>query len=329
LRDYEHNNFAIYLKKLFGEKITGELVSRYFIGSSKLWNGATVFWQIDTKGVVRTGKIMLYSPSTGKRVKEPINHISWAHTAVKQPQFALKQCLFGEHLLNEKDENGKIIPVKNRKPVAIVESEKTAVIASIYLPKFTWLAVGSLTNLNAEKCTILKGRTVTLFPDLNGYEKWNLKALNLSHITTFTVSDLLERKSTEDERSQGLDLADYLIQYDYKDFTFHVPEPILECEKAQSLPYLYSTEKLEHICHFTCPEKQKRENWEQDISELENYFAGIVIPAHPVKLNRSITITNCSQFIKSHLETLKENNGKHSFMPFLHRLQELKLMTIQ
>ena len=151
---------------------------------------------------------MLYSPTTGKRVKEPFNHISWVHKALKQPEFELRQCLFGEHLIKH----------DLFKPVAIVESEKTAVIASVYLPQFIWLAVGSLTNLNAEKCSILKGRTVTLFPDLNGFQKWNSKAKELSHLAKFTVSDLLERKATEAERKQGLDLADYLLKFSYKDF---------------------------------------------------------------------------------------------------------------
>jgi len=156
----ETNHFVKFLIDLFGAEIASQLVSRYFIATSKHWNGATVFWQIDTQGKVRTGKIMLYSPTTGKRVKEPFNYINWVHKALKQPEFELRQCLFGEHLLIDKT-----------KPVAIVESEKTAVIASVYLPQFIWLAVGSLTNLNAEKCSVLKGRTVTLFPDLNGFEK--------------------------------------------------------------------------------------------------------------------------------------------------------------
>ncbi len=144
---------------------------------------------------------------TGKRIKKPFNHISWVHTVLKLQNFNLKQCFFGEHLLHEK-----------HKPVAIVESEKTAIIASIYLPNFIWLAVGSLTNLNKEKCNILKGRSVILFPDLNGFEKWSVKAKEFSHIANFIVSDLLERKANNEEKEQGLDLADYLTRYEYKEF---------------------------------------------------------------------------------------------------------------
>lgn len=124
------------------------------------------------------------------------------HKVIKQPEFELRQCLFGAHLLRDKT-----------KPIAVAESEKTAVIASVYLPQFIWVAVGSLTNLNAEKCSILKGRTVVLFPDLNGFDKWSSKAKELSHLATFKVSDLLERKATEDERKQALDLVDYLARF--------------------------------------------------------------------------------------------------------------------
>lgn len=210
LKAHETNHFVQFLITLFGVEVASQLVSRYFIATSKHWNGATVFWQIDTQGKVRTGKIMLYSPTTGKRVKNLELPIYWVHKALKQPEFELRQCLFGEHLLIDKT-----------KPVAIVESEKTAVIASVYLPQFIWVAVGSLTNLNAEKCSILKGRTVTLFPDLNGFEKWSSKAKELSHLANFTVSDILERKANiyaanigadiTAIRATGIDLADVLI----------------------------------------------------------------------------------------------------------------------
>ena len=310
---FEANYFVKFLIDLFGVKVASELVSRYFIATSKHWNGATVFWQIDTQGKVRTGKIMLYSPATGKRVKEPFNHINWVHKALKQPEFELRQCLFGEHLLIDKT-----------KPVAIVESEKTAVIASVYLPQFIWLAVGSLTNLNAEKCSILKGRTVTLFPDLNGFDKWSSKAKELSHLANFTVSDLLERKATEAERKQGFDLADYLIKYDYKAFALPEPEATEPPPAVQPLVEVKPFEQPETVYYFSKPEQPKPESWEQDITELENYFAGITIPTQPVKLNHYSTITNCSLFIESHFATVKANNGKRTFLPYLNRLQELK-----
>lgn len=197
----EANNFVKFLVDLFGVEVSSELISRYFIGTSTHWRGATIFWQIDMLGRVRTGKIMLYNPDTGKRVKEPFNHIYWAHKALKQPEFGLKQCLFGEHLLTD-----------TSKPVAIVESEKTAVVASAFFPQYIWVSVGGAGNLTGENCSVLLGRTVALFPDLNQFDKWSNKAKEFSHLARFTVSDLLERKATQAEREQGLDIADYLIQ---------------------------------------------------------------------------------------------------------------------
>jgi hypothetical protein len=183
------------------------LIARYHIGTSDHWSGATIFWQIDKRGNIRSGKIMLYNPNTGRRVKEPINHITWVHKVLKLKDFELQQCLFGEHLL-------KLYPDMS---VGIVESEKTAVVASVYLPQFIWLAVGSCNDLNEAKCRPLEGRKVFLFPDLNGFEKWNVKSRELSLKipgSRFVISDLLEKQGTEAERSQGLDLADYLVRCD-------------------------------------------------------------------------------------------------------------------
>ena len=132
------------------------------------------------------------------------------HAALKLSDYSLKQCLFGEHLLYDSTTLSK--------PVAIVESEKTAIIASAYLPDFIWLAAGSLNNLNLEKCQSLKGRKVILFPDLNAYEKWKSKANELKSSFSITVSDLLESKASKSEKLLGLDLADYLIRFDMKEF---------------------------------------------------------------------------------------------------------------
>ena len=59
----------------------------YHVGTSKHWTGATVFWQVDNQGKVRTGKVMLYNPETGKRVKEPYSHVSWVHSLIPPQGF--------------------------------------------------------------------------------------------------------------------------------------------------------------------------------------------------------------------------------------------------
>jgi hypothetical protein len=225
LGNHSGNNFVKYLIDLFGAELAGEAVSRYFIGTSEHWIGATIFWQIDALGNVRTGKIMLYDANTGKRVKEPFNHITWVHSVLKKPEFALKQCLFGEHLLQ----------TELNKPVAIVESEKTAVIASLYLPQFLWLACGSLTNLTVERCQVLQGRNVTLFPDLNAFEKWNKKAQGLSQFAPFVISDLLENKATEAEREGSLDLADYLVRLPFNEFQSKPPIELINSDEIKTL----------------------------------------------------------------------------------------------
>lgn len=205
LKNYDTNNFIKYLISLFGVSITNELIKKYFIGTSKHWNGSTVFWQIDVTGNKRTGEIILYSPTTGKRTK----FNTWVHSALKLTDYNLKQCFFGEHLINN-----------NNKPIAIVESAKTSIIASIYLPQFNWLACSGLNGLNVQKCEVLKNRDVTLFPDLKaGFEKWNEKAKELSYITKFKVFDYIELQATEKEKKDGLDIADYLTRFDIKEFT--------------------------------------------------------------------------------------------------------------
>jgi hypothetical protein len=315
LKAYELNYFVSFLNNHFGTDIAGQLVSKYFIGTSKHWEGANIFWQIDTQGKVRTGKIMLYSPTTGKRVKEPYNHINWVHNAVKSPVFSLQQCLFGEHLLKG-----------NSKPVAIVESEKTAIIASYFYPQFVWLAAGSKDGLNPEKWNVLKGRTVTLFPDLNAFDKWKGKAQELSKIAKVTVSEYLEQIATEAERKEGLDLADYLLKLDLKQ---HTPaEPIQTPPPTPSRPP-EPPKAITPPKPYVKPQPEKQQHWQQDIDELETYFAGIALPAEPIRLTAGVTITDLPKFIDSHLNTLKANNGNPTFIAALNRLQALEVTLLK
>jgi len=202
-RHYQQNNFVQWLIQLIG--IDAEAaVNRYQIGTSKHWPGATVFWQIDEAGRVHSGKILLYNPTTGKRVKDNQGaKIGWVHKALNIENFNLQQCYFGLHLLHD------------NKPIALCESEKTAILASVYIPGFTWLAAGGRNMLNNERFKPLKERRVILFPDGDSFEHWSAKAGELQKVypgTRITVSDLIEKHCTPEERLAGVDLCDLLIR---------------------------------------------------------------------------------------------------------------------
>jgi hypothetical protein len=201
---FQRNHFAVFLTGLLGKVKARELIDRYLVGTSKYWPGATVFWQVDREGKVRTGKIMLYDAVTGKRVKKPQSKIQWAHRFSNDPHFRLSQCLFGEHLLQ--GEPGK--------PVAIVESEKTAIIASAYYPQYLWLACGGISQLSLDRCLPLKGRDVTLIPDVDAFQVWQERARRLEDglLQRIKVTEVLIGMASEKEMEAGWDIADFLME---------------------------------------------------------------------------------------------------------------------
>lgn len=137
---------------------------------------------------------------------------------------------------------------------------------------------------------------------------------------------ILERKATDIERKQGLDLADYLIKFDYKDFIQAEPQAIAPTPAVQTMVEVKAIKPPEPVYNFSRCEKMalNGSKWHKEIAELESYFSIITLPTQPVKLNSCGTITDCSKFMESHFETLKANNGKRTFLPYLNRLQELK-----
>ena len=57
-------------------------------------------------------------------------------------------------------------------PVMLVESEKTAVIMSHFIPDYIWLATGGKNGcFNSEAMQVLRGRDVTLVPDLGAADR--------------------------------------------------------------------------------------------------------------------------------------------------------------
>lgn len=155
-----------YAVRLLGASKAVRIWQEYKIGNDK---GRTVFWYIDKVGEVRAGKSIPYGID-GHRIKTDKYPASWLHKCKDWDGMRtgkeLQLCYFGEHLLD----------VCPDKPVAIVESEKTAVMLSAYSDTFLWLAAGGSQMIKQdEKNKVLKGRGVLLVPDNGQY--WNWKAV--------------------------------------------------------------------------------------------------------------------------------------------------------
>lgn len=196
LGNYDRNNFVQYLLSIFDHKTVKNLINTYQIGTSNKLRGGCIFYQIDLKGRARRGKIIVYNPKTGRR-----GRIHSVHSLLNiDKKYYPSWRFFGEHLLNDPN-----------KPVAIVEAEKTAIIASAFFPEFIWLATGMKATLKPEYAKSLQNRNVILFPDLGAYDDWKKKADELIKICSVTISDFLESNADEFEKERGLDLADYLI----------------------------------------------------------------------------------------------------------------------
>jgi hypothetical protein len=194
----QQSNFISYLLQHFDMKKVLQTIKMYHIGTTNYWHGATVFWQIDTKNVIHAGKIMLYNCNTGKRIKEPFNHVSWIHKQLKLNTFVLQQCLFGLH---------NLVHIKKGDTICIVESEKTAIIMSMVLPDFLWLATGSKTGFKEKMLRPIKEYSLIAYPDKTEYTIWHKTAILLNEKGyKIKCSNLLESVALE----SGSDLIDYL-----------------------------------------------------------------------------------------------------------------------
>jgi len=216
---YQSNALAKLLRHQLGIGDADDLLRRFQVGTSAYWRGACVFWLIDEHGRVRGGQVILYD-ETGHTVKTPYRHTCWVHTAytkrcqqlgIPVPTWLAdytaygqkSPCLFGLP---------QLASAPASQPVALVESAKTAMLATFYLPQFLWLATMGLSNLTEERLRPLKGRAIWLYPDAGAFEKWSQKAASLRRLGyQIEVSDLLEKAVTPAGRQAGLDLADILL----------------------------------------------------------------------------------------------------------------------
>ena len=210
LKDYTKNTFVQYLKTLFTDVEVQSIIKEYRLGTFSMWGDSVVFWQIDNKNRIRFGQVMAYNPITGKRVKEPRNCITTIKTLLKLNLNGKseRKCLFGLHLIN------------NGKPIAVVESEKTAAVMSRVKPEYNWLATGGKGNFNAYFLEVLKGNTVRVYPDKGCLNEWKNNAKEIKGVK-FIFNEVLEGLDIEN----GSDIADLIKPNWRKHISTAVPVP--------------------------------------------------------------------------------------------------------
>jgi len=164
---YGFNNLYNYLVELFGEDKTDEVFERYCVGSAK--NNAAIYWYINFGRKIVNGKIIRYNVD-GHRDKS----LSVPYYLYKASE-GYGQCFFGEHLLSLDE---------GKKPVAMVESEKSAIFGALMEPEYIWLGCGGANGLTDEKIKVLKGRDVSLLPDCDnaGREAFGKKLIEIQKI---------------------------------------------------------------------------------------------------------------------------------------------------
>lgn len=211
LSHYENNNFVKYLKNIFPEPTVNKLIERFKIGTSKHWNGANIFWYIDENSNTSYGKIMLYNPITGKRERDKIPTSVHSLLKLEKPSHSF----YGLHQITTEPKN---------KAVAIVESEKTAIVMSAFFPSFIWIATGGEGNLKVNNLKPMNGRNVVLFPDTgNAFNYWSNIAREAKETLKLNVivSDYLERF----EMGTNIDLEDLAKMGNWFEHYQNPPEP--------------------------------------------------------------------------------------------------------
>lgn len=194
---------------------------RYRLGCTRL--GGVIFWQIAADGDIYDGKVMYYQEDCHR---DKLRHPTWVSTLLAHrnrwadaERMTTRHCFFGTHLLRDSCNSFNSLLKKN---IAVVESEKSAVILSEHFPQHVWLATGGQGNVQTYKFRPLRGHRVILFPDTDPdgktFKAWYEAALLVMQqpfwedSPPISVSPLLEQHATTEQKRRKIDLVDFLFE---------------------------------------------------------------------------------------------------------------------
>ena len=217
LGNQEQNPLLCYLRNLplaevDRQRLEMAIRDMYFVGTSTKGEtkGWSIWWQIDEQMRVRTGKLMAYK-ADGHRNKDLRYSFNFVHSMMEKAGKWSREthdyhgCLFGLHLVD-------VFP---KAEICIVESEKSALICQAFTDpnERLWMATGGLSNLKRSKLQPLidRQRYIVLFPDMDGYTKWEQRA-KLIDYPRLSISQKLKEHHNPHLDSDHADIADIMLR---------------------------------------------------------------------------------------------------------------------
>lgn len=214
-KHYQENNLVQWMLGLHWKpehRANLELMLRFYqVGTSQggSTQGWTVFPLIDPFFYVRDAKFMKYQPD-GHRDKTSKYNTNWLSSRLSKAgkwdenKYHVERCLFGLHFMK----------MFEHAEVCIVESEKSAVLCSAFTDpnERIWMATGGKKGLNPVKLKPLleAGRHVVLYPDLDGYEEWQV-ACSAIDSPLVTVSQMVKKLHIAADGPKA-DIADIMVR---------------------------------------------------------------------------------------------------------------------
>jgi len=190
---------------------------RYRLGKSK--NGKPIFWMIDERGIALDGRIgdTWVSMIFKRRYPECGRYI------------VTKHCLFGEHLISKRratlgtdpsvqPEVADICVSPQCCTVAIVESERSAVVLSELFPECIWMAYSYPSNFTVDKLAPLQGSVVSIYPHTDPTGCTYVSFLELAdqarrlYDIDLSVVSLLEEHASEEQKERCIDILDFITE---------------------------------------------------------------------------------------------------------------------
>lgn len=213
MQRYDINVLVTWLRSLPIEDTSKEQLEKslqlYLIGTTQ--DGGTIFWQVDENRIIRTGKIIHYG-SDGHRLKNEDGSsvgFNWIHAKLSgfypTDTYQLVQCYFGSHLL----------PVFPDAEVHVVESEKSALIMSIFgdPDRMLWIACGGKKLFTEARLANLihEHRLIVVYPDHDGWDEWQQIVAAISY-DRIVVSDYVEKNYIEGVDPSNADISDIILR---------------------------------------------------------------------------------------------------------------------